>query len=444
MAILACPLIIRVSIKLVGDVVNWLASCFLRERRQHYAVYDWDSTGIRDGIPLCEGEDVVVDDGQDDGSRWWSGSVRGISGRFPSSYIGLRPPGPPRVKWTRHMQNYDRFVERALTRLHNWRAPVGRTLNWYVQVAGLLATVALVKAGGGAVVCASVRAFVSYQPFGFVENIAHGTYDLVPKLWYPPADGSGGDDARAQNITSPDLIWEETSWYPGLIQVLALPKAAKHPEERQPRHQLGSPPETLKETSRQVRERQRRERKQVRKEEKKKAEREKKGRQKGRDTVKQKLKALATKPTPRLSSDELRKQRAMERATGRKTEKAGLPATTKLRPATAAAATLQSPCEASGFTSATFCNGRGKPTTEDDSVQRICICTDCQDNYSGKRCEVAPAATTTITTTTTTSTVHPTTTTIITNATTTSASSTAVPKVAATDQQADEADNNGL
>jgi TPR repeat protein len=34
---------------------------------------------------------------------------------------------------------------------------------------------------------------------------------------------------------------------------------------------------------------------------------------------------------------------------------------------------VQDPCEASRFTSAKFCNGRGTPTPEDDSVQRVCV-----------------------------------------------------------------------
>ena len=59
----------------------------------------------------------------------------------------------------------------------------------------------------------------------------------------------------------------------------------------------------------------------------------------------------------------------------------------------------QGPCQASGFTLAKFCNGRGMPTPKDDSVQRVCVCTGCQDGYAGKYCEVAPTTTTTATTT---------------------------------------------
>ena len=63
---------------------------------------------------------------------------------------------------------------------------------------------------------------------------------------------------------------------------------------------------------------------------------------------------------------------------------------------------VQDPCEASLFTPAKFCNSRGTPTLEDDSVQRVCVCTRCQGGYAGKYCEVAPAATTKTTTVTTT------------------------------------------
>ena len=87
----------------------------------------------------------------------------------------------------------------------------------------------------------------------------------------------------------------------------------------------------------------------------------------------------------------------------------------------------QGPCQASLFTSATFCNSRGTPTPEDDSVQRVCVCTRCQGGYAGQYCEVAPAATTTTTTTTTTTstkTMTVTTTTTITTTTTTNTATT--------------------
>ena len=60
---------------------------------------------------------------------------------------------------------------------------------------------------------------------------------------------------------------------------------------------------------------------------------------------------------------------------------------------------IQSACVALGFTKVNFCNGRGTPFPDDDSVQRTCRC-DCTGGYTGNRCDV----TTTITTTTATTT----------------------------------------
>ena len=63
----------------------------LREVVEYRAMYDFDGTGVDDGLPLAEGDVVTVID-QTDVGGWWEGTANARTGWFPASHVDSQQP----------------------------------------------------------------------------------------------------------------------------------------------------------------------------------------------------------------------------------------------------------------------------------------------------------------------------------------------------------------